>query len=489
MADQEEEGEGAGCYEPEESAFGEPDVTVWNAEEPESAAYGEPPSELFGDPVSLDLRGRSFLNDTDYTSTNTSIDELRCSLDDVPFPIRGGLGSGMCRSGTHATRPPERKLFKVIMLGPSDGGKTSIMGRYTDGRFPGSKYKATIGSDFRTKTIQFTPNQTVTLQIWDTAGQERFRALGTAFYRGADGLVLVYDTSRRDLDTASLLETWYEEFREALGLTAKEQLEFPLMVLGNKLDLVRQDPPDFHMHRKATLEPLLRASLPSSVTDIVLEFLEASESGTPTFNAAQRWLQRTKQQELALASAESDKRHKQGLGDDPSDQWRFVHSVSSLPPDAAKTHRASVAADRTNASSSQAADAPAGFASRFLVTSSPSFPISGPGGAEPADPGAAAAEFQSDALHYEVSALMDWNITPAFEALTRKLRLKEFRSPELPLDCIGMTPENSVSASYITGTANKYLGSLAGKDLAALTGQTSCSGYREHVNPQQQCQN
>ncbi|CAA2953501.1 ras-related Rab7 [Olea europaea subsp. europaea] len=101
-----------------------------------------------------------------------------------------------------------RTLLKVIVLGDSGVGKTSLMNQYVHKKF-NHQYKATIGADFVTKELQI-DDRLVTLQIWDTAGQERFQSLGVAFYRGADCCVLVYDVNvMRSFDT---LDNWHEEF-------------------------------------------------------------------------------------------------------------------------------------------------------------------------------------------------------------------------------------------------------------------------------------
>ncbi|KAJ6412448.1 hypothetical protein OIU84_005491 [Salix udensis] len=101
-----------------------------------------------------------------------------------------------------------RTLLKVIVLGESGVGKTSLMNQYVHKKFS-QQYKATIGADFVTKELLI-DDRLVTLQIWDTAGQERFQSLGVAFYRGADCCVLVYDVNvMRSFDT---LDNWHEEF-------------------------------------------------------------------------------------------------------------------------------------------------------------------------------------------------------------------------------------------------------------------------------------
>ena len=81
-----------------------------------------------------------------------------------------------------------------MIIGNSSVGKSSLMLRFSDDQFSDS-YLTTIGVDFRFKTIKI-DNYNVKLQIWDTAGQERFRTITNAYYKGADGIVLVYDKSQ-----------------------------------------------------------------------------------------------------------------------------------------------------------------------------------------------------------------------------------------------------------------------------------------------------
>merc|ERR1712021_83617 len=133
---------------------------------------------------------------------------------------------------------PQRKmsarkkvLLKVIILGDSSVGKTSLMNQYVNRKF-NTQYKATIGADFLTKEVSI-PERVVTMQIWDTAGQERFQSLGVAFYRGADACILVFDlTAKKSFDN---LDTWREEFLVQSG--PAETDTFPFVVLGDKCDL------------------------------------------------------------------------------------------------------------------------------------------------------------------------------------------------------------------------------------------------------------
>eukprot|EP01060_Flectonema_neradi_P038658 TRINITY_DN818_c1_g5_i1.p1 TRINITY_DN818_c1_g5~~TRINITY_DN818_c1_g5_i1.p1 ORF type:complete len:233 (+),score=61.23 TRINITY_DN818_c1_g5_i1:71-700(+) len=118
-------------------------------------------------------------------------------------------------------------LLKVIILGDSGVGKSSLMNQYVNKKFD-SRYKATIGADFLTWNLQIDEVE-VTLQIWDTAGQERFQSLGTAFYRGADACLLVFDLTNQDSFTH--LTSWHDEFIVQAG----GGREFVLV--GNKNDL------------------------------------------------------------------------------------------------------------------------------------------------------------------------------------------------------------------------------------------------------------
>lgn len=124
-----------------------------------------------------------------------------------------------------------KKLLKVIILGDSGVGKTSLMNQYVNKKFS-NQYKATIGADFLTKEVTI-DDKLVTMQIWDTAGQERFQSLGVAFYRGADCCVLVYDlTVAKSFES---LEAWRDEF--LIQASPRDPDNFPFVVLGNKADL------------------------------------------------------------------------------------------------------------------------------------------------------------------------------------------------------------------------------------------------------------
>eukprot|EP00051_Salpingoeca_urceolata_P026336 m.476933 g.476933 ORF g.476933 m.476933 type:complete len:207 (+) comp20703_c0_seq1:162-782(+) len=125
----------------------------------------------------------------------------------------------------------KKVLLKVIILGDSGVGKTSLMNQYVNRKFS-NQYKATIGADFLTKEVMV-EDRLVTMQIWDTAGQERFQSLGVAFYRGADCCVLVFDVTVPK--TFETLDSWRDEF--LIQASPRDPDNFPFVVLGNKVDL------------------------------------------------------------------------------------------------------------------------------------------------------------------------------------------------------------------------------------------------------------
>ncbi|XP_026857630.2 ras-related protein rab7 [Electrophorus electricus] len=121
--------------------------------------------------------------------------------------------------------------LKVVLVGNSGVGKSSIMTRFVDHRFT-NMYRATIGVDFLTKemTVDQSP---VVFQIWDTAGTERFHSLGTSLYRRAHCCLLVFDVT--SAASFSALDGWKKEFLAQSCPT--EPASFPFIVLGNKTDL------------------------------------------------------------------------------------------------------------------------------------------------------------------------------------------------------------------------------------------------------------
>uniref|UniRef100_A0A6T1D037 Uncharacterized protein n=1 Tax=Alexandrium monilatum TaxID=311494 RepID=A0A6T1D037_9DINO len=117
-------------------------------------------------------------------------------------------------------------LFKLVLIGDSGAGKSCLLLRFADDTFTDS-YITTIGVDFRFKTIPV-DKKTIKLQIWDTAGQERFRTITSAYYRGADGIVLVYDIT--DRESFLNIETWLNEVNRYVNENTCK------ILIGNKCD-------------------------------------------------------------------------------------------------------------------------------------------------------------------------------------------------------------------------------------------------------------
>lgn len=118
--------------------------------------------------------------------------------------------------------------LKLLLIGNSSVGKSSLLLRFTDDDFLSEEETtATIGVDFKVKQLQI-EDRKFKLSIWDTAGQERFRTLTSSYYRGAQGVVLVYDVSSRPSFTA--LTSW---FREISTYCSPEVVK---IIVGNKVD-------------------------------------------------------------------------------------------------------------------------------------------------------------------------------------------------------------------------------------------------------------
>mmetsp|Transcript_35571 Transcript_35571/g.72483 ORF Transcript_35571/g.72483 Transcript_35571/m.72483 type:complete len:210 (-) Transcript_35571:158-787(-) len=118
-------------------------------------------------------------------------------------------------------------LFKVVLIGDSGVGKSNLLSRFTRNEFS-LESKSTIGVEFATKSIQ-TEGKMIKAQIWDTAGQERYRAITSAYYRGAVGALLVYDISKKG--TFENVERWLKELRD------HAEPGIVVMLVGNKSDL------------------------------------------------------------------------------------------------------------------------------------------------------------------------------------------------------------------------------------------------------------
>jgi Ras-related protein Rab-11A len=116
----------------------------------------------------------------------------------------------------------EDYLFKVVLIGDSAVGKSNLLSRYARNEF-NLNSKATIGVEFQTQCCEIDGKE-IKAQIWDTAGQERFRAVTSAYYRGAVGALVVYDITRRS--TYEAVTKWLEELRSKLSIFSLKFLAY-----------------------------------------------------------------------------------------------------------------------------------------------------------------------------------------------------------------------------------------------------------------------
>merc|ERR1712072_230852 len=108
--------------------------------------------------------------------------------------------------GVRETNPFDMQI-KLLMIGDSGVGKTCLLLRYANDTFSPT-FITTIGIDFKIKTIEL-DGKVIKLQIWDTAGQERFRTITSSYYRGAHGIIVVYDVT--DQESFNNVKTWLNE--------------------------------------------------------------------------------------------------------------------------------------------------------------------------------------------------------------------------------------------------------------------------------------
>ncbi|KAE8897315.1 hypothetical protein PF002_g25256 [Phytophthora fragariae] len=123
-------------------------------------------------------------------------------------------------------------LFKLLLIGDAGVGKSSMLLRFTDDTFD-DNLQSTIGVDFKVKMMQV-DGKKIKMTIWDTAGQERFRTLTSSYYRGAQGIVLVYDVARRD--TFENLDLWLQEVEVYSPAGGRDVVK---LLVGNKIDKER----------------------------------------------------------------------------------------------------------------------------------------------------------------------------------------------------------------------------------------------------------
>jgi len=169
-------------------------------------------------------------------------------------------------------------LFKLLLIGDSGVGKSCLLLRFAEDSYTES-YLSTIGVDFKIRTID-AEGKTIKLQIWDTAGQERFRTITAAYYRGAHGIIVVYDVT--DSESFENVKMWLKE----IDRYAVENVD--KLLIGNKSDLVN----------KKVVEYSIAKELADSLS---IPFLETSAKDSK--NVEQMFLTMTKQIQERTAAA------------------------------------------------------------------------------------------------------------------------------------------------------------------------------------------
>ena len=122
-------------------------------------------------------------------------------------------------------------LYKIVLVGDSNVGKTNLISRYIKNTLPKNS-NPTIGVEFATRVVSLRSGGTVKAQIWDTAGQERYYAIVSAHYRRAIGALLVYDIT--NIKSFLNAKKWIQE------LKSKAEPDIVIMLVGNKIDLVEK---------------------------------------------------------------------------------------------------------------------------------------------------------------------------------------------------------------------------------------------------------
>ena len=135
----------------------------------------------------------------------------------------------MSSSSSRSSSSLDDISLKILILGDSSVGKTTLLLKYVDGYFP-TVYVATIGVEYKIKRININGID-ISLQIWDTAGQERFRGITKNFMKGADGIIYAYDITKKS--SFESLKNWIFQSEEATE-------GFKKIIIGNKIDLDKE---------------------------------------------------------------------------------------------------------------------------------------------------------------------------------------------------------------------------------------------------------
>jgi len=171
-------------------------------------------------------------------------------------------------------------LFKLLLIGDSGVGKSCLLLRFADHKYTES-YISTIGVDFKIRTIDH-DGKTIKLQIWDTAGQERFRTITSSYYRGAHGIIIVYDVT--DMESFSNVKQWLSEIDRYASDNVNK------LLVGNKCDLVNKKVVTYeeaHDFAEKAEMPFLETSA-KTATNVEQAFLKMAGEIKESFNRGQQ---------------------------------------------------------------------------------------------------------------------------------------------------------------------------------------------------------
>ena len=118
-------------------------------------------------------------------------------------------------------------VYKILLLGDSEVGKSCFLMRYSDNVFV-ENYITTIGLDYKLKYVQLDTGETIKVQLWDTAGQDRYRTIAKNYYKGSHGILLLYDVTK--LSSFENIREWIKDIKEEVYEKAI------IFLIGNKID-------------------------------------------------------------------------------------------------------------------------------------------------------------------------------------------------------------------------------------------------------------
>ena len=122
-------------------------------------------------------------------------------------------------------------VFKILMLGDSEVGKSCFLMRYSDNVFV-ENYITTIGLDYKLKTIKLDSGKVIKVQLWDTAGQDKYRTIAKNYYKGSHGILLLYDITK--MSSFENISEWIQDIRQEVSPKSI------IFLIGNKIDLADQ---------------------------------------------------------------------------------------------------------------------------------------------------------------------------------------------------------------------------------------------------------